>query len=164
MNGYVFLAAIFATPAFGLLIDKVGRRSFFMAGGTLLLMLAFPILAYTNLTLWVSTVMIGIAFSLVPAVMWPSVPYLVRPNQLGTAFGLMTMIQNIGRTVCNVGAGWLNDRAGASAENPRGYIPMLWMFALLSLSGFVLAWLLRRREVGPHGHHLERAVPRSKFA
>jgi MFS family permease len=164
MNGYVFLAAIFATPAFGLLIDKVGRRSFFMAGGTMLLMLAFPILAYTKLTLWVSTVMIGIAFSLVPAVMWPSVPYLVRPNQLGTAYGLMTMIQNIGLTVCNVGAGWLNDRAGASAENPDGYIPMLWMFGLLSLAGLVLAWLLRQREVGPHGHHLERAVPRSKFA
>ncbi|MGB5813842.1 MAG: MFS transporter [Thermoanaerobaculia bacterium] len=163
MNGYVFLAAIFATPAFGLLIDKVGRRSFFMAAGTLLLFLAFPILAYTNLSLWVSTVMIGIAFSLVPAVMWPSVPYLVRPNQLGTAFGLMTMIQNIGLTVINVGAGWLNDRAGASAENPGGYIPMLWMFALLSLAGLVFAWLLRQREIGPDGHHLERAVPRSKF-
>ncbi len=164
MNGYVFLAAIFATPAFGLLIDKVGRRSFFMAGGTLLLMLTFPILAYTQLSLWVSTVMIGIAFSLVPAVMWPSVPYLVRPNQLGTAYGLMTMIQNIGLTVFNLLAGWLNDRAGAGADHPEGYLPMLWMFGLLSLCGLVFAWLLRRREVGPDGHHLERPVPRSKFA
>jgi MFS family permease len=163
MNGHVFLAAIFATPAFGLLIDRVGRRSLFMAGGTLLLLATFPVLMYTQLSLWVPTVMIGIAFSLVPAVMWPSVPYLVRPNQLGTAFGLMTMIQAVGLTVCNVGAGWLNDRAGASADNPDGYLPMLWMFAVMSLAGLVFAWLLRAREVGPDGHHLERVVPRSKF-
>ena len=42
--------------------------------------------------------MIGIAFSLVPAVIWPAVPYLVEPNRLGTAYGLMTMVQAIGLT------------------------------------------------------------------
>ena len=96
MNGYVFLAAIFATPAFGLLADRLGRRAAFMALGSLLLVAVFPILAYTNANLWVSTVLIGIAFSLVPAVLWPAVPYLVTPNRLGTAYGLMTMLQNIG--------------------------------------------------------------------
>ena len=69
MNGYVYLAAIFATPLFGLMVDKVGHRAFFMAFGTALLTVAFPILGYTNLNLWVSTVLIGIAFSLVPAVL-----------------------------------------------------------------------------------------------
>ncbi len=163
MNSYVFLAAIFATPLFGLLVDKVGRRALFMAGGTMLLLLVFPVLAYTEWSLWVSTALIGVAFSLVPAVMWPTVPYLVRPNQLGTAYGLMTMLQNIGLTVCNLGAGGLNDIYGASAENPDGYLPMLWMFGLLSLAGLVFAWLLRRRELGEHGHHLEQPTPRSKF-
>ena len=163
MNGYVFLAAIFVTPAFGLLADQVGRRALLMAGGTLLLLFVFPILAYTELSLWVSTVLIGVAFSLVPAVMWPSIPYLVRPNQLGTAYGLMTMLQNIGLTVCNLAAGWLNDRSGASEQNPGGYLPMLWMFGLLSLFGLVFAGLLRRRELGPHGHGLEQRVPRPKI-
>jgi MFS family permease len=163
MNGYVFLAAIFATPLFGLLVDKVGKRAFFMAGGTLLLFLAFPILGYTEMNLWVSTVFIGIAFSLVPAVIWPSVTYLVRGNQLGTAYGLMTMIQNIGLTIFNLAAGKLNDVSGASAENPGGYLPMLWMFAILSLFGLVFAWMLRQREVGPEGHDLELPVPRSKL-
>jgi MFS family permease len=162
MNGYVFLAAIFATPAFGLLIDRVGRRSLFMAGGTLLLLATFPILAYTDVSLWVPTLMLGIAFSLVPAVMWPSVPYLVRPNQLGTALGLMFMIQAMGMSACNLGGGWLNDRAGASADNPAGYLPMLWMFGVLSLAGLVFAWLLRRRVVGPEGHHLEVVVPKTR--
>jgi hypothetical protein len=73
----------------------------------------------------------------------------------------MTMLQNIGLTACNIGAGWLNDRSGAGAENPAGYLPMLWMFGLLALSGLVFSWLLYRREVGPEGHHLERKVPRS---
>ena len=163
MNSYVFLAAIFATPLFGLLVDKVGKRAFFMAGGTLLLLLAFPILAYTELNLWTSTVLIGIAFSLVPAVIWPSVTYLVRSNQLGTGYGLMTMIQNIGLTVVNVAAGKLNDTYHANAENPAGYTPMLWMFGLLSLFGLVFAWLLWRREVGPDGHDLEKPIPKSKL-
>jgi len=161
MNGYVFLAAIFATPAFGLLVDKVGHRALFMAGGTLLLFLVFPLLAYTHLSLWVSTALIGVAFSLVPAVMWPAVPYLARPSQLGTAYGLMTMLQNIGLTIFNLLAGWLNDSNHAGADNPAGYLPMLWLFGLLSLSGLVFAWALRQREVGPQGHDLEKAVPKT---
>ena len=155
MNGYVYLAAIFATPLFGLMVDKLGHRAFFMTFGTALLAIVFPILGYTNMNLWVSTVLIGIAFSLVPAVLWPAVPYVVSAERLGTAYGLMTMLQNVGLTVFNVAAGRLNDANGAGAENPSGYIPMLWMFCLLSLFGFVFAAALRKRETGPSGHGLE---------
>jgi MFS family permease len=155
MNGHVFLAAIFATPVFGLMVDRLGRRAWFMALGTLLLCAVFPILAYTQLSLWVSTVLIGIAFSLVPAVLWPAVPYLVEPARLGTAYGLMTMMQAIGLTAINLGAGWLNDMNGAGPENPSGYTPMLLMFMVLSLFGFVFAAALRARETGPNGHGLE---------
>lgn len=155
INGYVFLAAIFATPLFGLVADRVARRSFFMALGSLLLVPVFLILGYTDWNLWISTVMIGISFSLVPAVLWPSVPYVVDENRLGTAYGLMTMLQNIGLTVFNIAAGQLNDFSGANSGNPGGYLPMLWMFSLLSLAGLVYSTLLRRRETGPHGHGLE---------
>jgi MFS family permease len=155
MNAYVFLAAIFATPAFGLLADRMGRRAALMALGSLLLFIVFPILAYTNLSLWLSTVLIGIAFSLVPAVLWPAVPYLVTPERLGTAYGLMTMLQNIGMMLANFGAGLLNDASGAGAENPAGYQPMLWMFMLLSLFGFAFAYALRSRETSTEGHGLE---------
>lgn len=159
LNGYVFLAAIFATPAFGLMVDRVGRRALFMSFGTFLLFAVFPLLAYTQANLWISTVFIGIAFSLVPAVLWPAVPYLVAPNRLGTAYGLMTMIQNIGMMIFNLAAGGLNDAAHAGADNPGGYTPMLWMFMILSLFGFLFAALLRRRETGPHGHGLESIHP-----
>jgi len=155
MNGYVFLAAIFATPMFGLLVDRIGKRSIAMFFGSLLLLAVFPTLLYTSSSLWVSTVMIGIAFSLVPAVLWASVPYLVGSQRLGTALGLMTMLQNVGLTVVNLAGGALNDWAHAGAANPGGYRPMLWMFAALSLAGLVFSALLRSRDTGPHGHGLE---------
>jgi MFS family permease len=155
MNGYVFLAAIFATPLFGLMVDRIGRRSIAMFLGSLLLLAVFPTLLYTDWDLWVSTVMIGIAFSLVPAVLWASVPYVVESQRLGTALGLMTMLQNVGLTAVNLAAGALNDWADAGAANPMGYQPMLLLFTALSLAGLVFSWLLRQREAGPHGHGLE---------
>jgi MFS family permease len=155
MNGYVFLAAIFATPIFGLMVDRIGRRSIAMFFGSVLLLAVFPTLLYTDSDLWVSTVMIGIAFSLVPAVLWASVPYLMGAQRLGTALGVMTMLQNAGLTVVNLAAGTLNDWAHAGAANPAGYRPMLWLFTSLSVAGLIFSALLRQREVGPHGHGLE---------
>jgi len=163
MNSHVFLAAIVATPLFGLLADKVGHRALLMAAGTFLLFACFPLLAYTGASLWVSTVLLGIAFSLVPAILWPAIPYLVSARRLGTAYGLMTMLQNVGLFACNVGAGWLNDASGASAENPSGYLPMLWMFGILSLAGFAFAFALWKRETGSEGHRLEEPQPRAKL-
>jgi MFS family permease len=158
MNGYVYFAAIFATPLFGLIGDRIGRRSTLMAGGALMLAASFPILLYTHVSLWIATVLIGVAFSLVPAVLWPAVPYLVAAERLGTAYGLMTMLQNIAMMVVNVGAGALNDARGASEVNPDGYDPMLWLFFTLSLLAFVFAAALRRRESGSGGHGLESAA------
>ena len=89
---------------------------------------------------------LGIAFSLVPAVLWPAVAKYVEPNQLGTAYGLMTMLQNLGLTVANVVAGYINDTSGASASNPAGYASMLWFFGLLSVAGLLFATFLWRRE------------------
>ncbi|HMB52072.1 MAG TPA: MFS transporter, partial [Thermoanaerobaculia bacterium] len=84
-------------------------------------------------------------------------------KRLGTAFGLMTMLQNIGLFVFNLSAGALNDAAEAGAENPDGYLPMLWMFGVLSLAGFVFAFLLWKRETGPDGHDLEKPQPSAKL-
>ncbi len=155
MNAYVFFAAIFATPVFGLIADRFAHRSALMAGGAVLLAAVFPILLYTNVSLWVATALIGIAFSLVPAVLWPAVPYLVTPERLGTAYGLMTMLQNIAMMVVNVAAGALNDAYGASEQNPAGYRPMLWLFFALSLIASVFAAALRAHETGSGGHGLE---------
>jgi MFS family permease len=142
MNSYVFLAAIFATPAFGWLCDRIGRYAPMLAFGALLLPIAIAIMALTHWSLWVATVLIGVSFSLVPAVMWPLTSKLVSPARFGTALGLMWVVQNAGIAGANLVAGWLNDNAGASALNPAGYQPMMAFFGAMSTLGFVFALLL----------------------
>jgi len=160
-NSWVFFAAIFATPFFGLLADRLGHRALMLAFGTLLLPLTFVVLGLTTLSLWVSTVMMGVSFSLVPAIIWPATTLIVEPRRLGTALGLITLIQALGMAASNLAAGWLADQAGAGAQNPAGYTIMLWFFFLLSLTALSSAALLWRRETGPKGHGLEDARTRA---
>jgi MFS family permease len=156
-NSWVFFAAIFATPFFGLLADRIGHRALMLTFGTLLLSLTFVVLGLTSLNLWVSTVMMGISWSLVPAVIWPATTLIVEPRRLGTALGLITLIQALGMAASNLAAGRLADMAGAGSQNPAGYEVMLLFFFLLSLTALLSAVLLWRREAGPHGHNLESA-------
>jgi MFS family permease len=156
-NSWVFFAAIFATPFFGLLADRIGHRALMLTFGTLLLSLTFVVLGLTNLNLWASTVMMGISWSLVPAVIWPATTLIVEPRRLGTALGLITLIQALGMAASNLAAGRLADVAGAGSQNPAGYEVMLLFFFLLSLTALLSAVLLWRREAGPLGHNLESA-------
>ncbi len=147
--------AMICTPLFGLLVDRVGKRALFMMFGSLLLVPVYLMMAYTRLTLYAPMALMGIAFSLIPAVMWPSVAYIVEQRKLGTAYGLMTLIQNIGLAGFNLLIGWANDYAGASAQNPGGYNLGMWIFSSLGLFGLMFAYLLRRSETGPNAHGLE---------
>jgi len=149
------LFAMICTPLFGLLVDKVGKRSLFMMFGSALLIPVYLMMAYTRVSLYLPMAMMGIAFSLIPAVMWPSVAYLVDSNRLGTAYGLMTMIQNIGLAAFNMLIGAANDFAHASSSNPEGYALGMWIFSSLGFFGLLFAFLLRRRETGPQAHGLE---------
>jgi len=155
LSSLITLFAMVFTPIFGLMVDRIGKRSLFMMWGSLLLVPVYLMMAYTNIPLLVPMAMMGIAFSLVPAVMWPSVAYLIEENKLGTAYGLMTMIQNIGLAGFNFMIGWANDYAGASVETPEGYALGMWIFSILGFLGFFFAWLLRKAETGPNAHGLE---------
>jgi MFS family permease len=155
LSSMLTLFAMVCTPLFGLLVDRVGRRALFMMWGSLLLVPVYLMMAYTGISLYVPMAMMGIAFSLIPAVMWPSVAYIVDERRLGTAYGLMTMIQNIGLAGFNFLIGWANDVSGASAGNPGGYALGMWIFSSLGFLGFVFAWLLHRAETGPNAHGLE---------
>ncbi len=146
INGNVFVAAAIATPLFGLIVDRYGRHALLLVAGSVLLPLSFLFLANGNASLWVSTVLLGLSFSLVPAVLWPAVARYVKGDQLGTAYGLMTMLQNAGLTLANLIVGHLNDIGNASAANAQGYAAMLWFFGLLGLVGLLFALLLFRRD------------------
>jgi sugar phosphate permease len=60
----------------------------------------------------------------------------------------MWVVQNAGIAGANLVAGWLNDRAGASAQNPAGYGPMMTFFIVSSALGFAFAVLLWFRTRG----------------
>jgi MFS family permease len=143
LNSYVFLAAMFLTPAFGLLVDRIQRYGLLLTLGALGLPLSFLILSSHGTDgLTVATILLGGSFSLVPAVLWPAVARYCSAEQLGTAYGLMTALQQTGVFLANIFAGYINDRSGASAANPAGYDAMLWFFGLLSLAALVFAALL----------------------
>ena len=155
LSSMLTLFAMIATPIFGLIVDKIGKRALLMMFGSLLLIPVYLMLAYSHISLYVPMALMGVAFSLIPAVMWPSVAYIVDQSKLGTAYGLMTMIQNIGLFGFNLMIGWANDYSHAGTDNPRGYDLGMWIFSILGFLGLAFAFLLRQRELGPHGHGLE---------
>jgi MFS family permease len=162
LSSMLTLFAMIATPIFGLWVDRIGKRALLMMCGSLLLIPVYLMMAYTHVNLYVPMAMMGIAFSLIPAVMWPSVAYLVDQAKLGTAYGLMTMIQNIGFGGFNLLVGWANTHSHAGVDNPAGYNLGMWIFSVLGLLGVLFAFLLRQRELGPHGHNLETITSRQK--
>jgi cytochrome bd-type quinol oxidase subunit 2 len=99
--------------------------------------------------------MMGVAFSLIPAVMWPSVAYIVEERRLGTAYALMTLVQQVGVAAMNWIIGRTNDAFGASAADPMGHAPGMWVFSVLGFLALLFAVLLRREETGPRAHGLE---------
>jgi len=179
-NSLLPMTAMVATPLFGLMVDKIGKRALFMMLGSALLMPVYLMMAYLSaaktvtfvvpwfsaghltlehvtlpLLLLVTMSMMGIVFSLIPAVMWPSVAYIVDQSRLGTAYALMTMIQQIGFFLLNLLIGNANDYAHAGPNNAGGYALGMWIFSILGFVGMTFAILLRVRETGPHGHGLE---------
>jgi MFS family permease len=142
---------MFTTPAFGWLCDRTGWYAPMLAFGTLLLPLSIAVMALTHWSLWLATAMLGVSFSLVPAVMWPLTNKLVSPTRFGTALGLMSVVQNTGISGANLVAGSLNDWTAASAHNPAGYQPMMLFFGAVSSLGFgfaLLLWFTSRRTPG----------------
>ena len=77
LNSVIPLTAMFATPLFGLLVDKIGRRALLLMAGSFLLFPAFLLMTSPRVPLGFSVALLGVAFSLVPAILWPAVTYLV---------------------------------------------------------------------------------------
>jgi MFS family permease len=149
VNGAVYAAAMFATPLFGWLADRLGRPAPLLAFGALLLPVAMLAMTYAAFPLWIGTVLIGISYSLVPAVLWPLAARLVPDARLGTAFALLSVGLNLGIAAANLVAGRLNDHFGAGAANPAGYEPMMVFFVASGALGFACALLLNRRGRAP---------------
>ncbi len=152
LNGVLPLSAMFVTPLFGLLVDRVGKRAQLMMLGSFLLIPVFLMMVYTNLSLYIPIALLGISFSLIPAVMWPAVAYVVEERRLGTAYALMTLIQQVGLAGFNWMIGFANDYSNAGAANPEGYRLGMWIFSILGFLGVFFAFMLKKTDDKRGGH------------
>jgi len=113
------IGAMILTPFIGLFLDKKGLGATLMLYGALLLTISHLIFALVpsdvfNYPIAIATIVIlGTAFSLVPASMWPSVPKIVEERYLGSAYGLIFWIQNWGLLGVPILIGYV-----LSASNP----------------------------------------------
>lgn len=149
--GLPALGALILTPVFGGLVDKRGKAASIMMLGAAMLICVHFIYAIPSIDNWLIAIglmiILGIAFSLVPSAMWPSVAKIFSVNQLGTAYALIFFIQNIGLWGVPTLIGWVLDTycvVGTSGNaNEYDYtIPMCIFTGLATLSLFV-AFLLK---------------------
>ncbi|MDR3339975.1 MAG: MFS transporter [Candidatus Symbiothrix sp.] len=91
---------ILLTPLFGNIYDKKGKGATIMIIGALMLVVVHGLFSIPGIDNWIYAVVLmivlGIAFSLVPSAIWPSVQKVIPEKQLGTAFALIFWVQNIG--------------------------------------------------------------------
>ncbi len=150
------LLAVLITPILGSYVDHKGKAASMLILGSLLLIgchLTFAFIlpmfkdsAIGGVTIaYITILVLGASFSLVPASLWPSVPKLVDAKIIGSAYALIFWIQNIGLWLFPTLYGKMLD-----ATNPQGTaateldhtIPLI-MFAGLGLAALILGLVLK---------------------
>ncbi len=139
ISSIIIFASMVAAPFAGHLVDKIGKRATLMIVGSLLMIPAHLSMGLTHIYPAYPMIVLGLAFVLVPAAMWPSIPLIVPKERVGTAFGLMTTIQNIGLALFPFLNGKLRDLT-------HSYTASMVMFASLGVFGLIFAILLKRAD------------------
>jgi MFS family permease len=152
------LGTILLTPFFGNLYDRKGKGASIMIIGAILLILvhavySIPILTATPLAI-VMIMVLGVGFSLVPSAMWPSVPKIIPEKQLGTAYGMIFLVQNIGLSLVPLLIGWVLNKYciigtrlvdGVEVSNYNYTLPM-GIFTCFGILALVFALLLKAED------------------
>jgi nitrate/nitrite transporter NarK len=149
---------ILLTPLFGNIYDRKGKGATIMIIGALLLILvhavySVPFLTATPLAV-IMIIILGIALSLVPSAMWPSVPKIIPEKQLGTAYGMIFLIQNIGLSLVPLLIGWVLNKYcisgtrmldGVAVSSYNYTIPMI-IFTCFGILALIFALLLKAED------------------
>jgi len=149
------LGTILFTPIFGNFVDKKGYGASIMILGSLLLIFAHIVLSLFSVKIlaYLGLLSLGIAFSLVPAAMWPSVAKIVPENRLGTAYASMFTVQNWGLGAFFWGIGAVLDLANkenleairAGQMNYNYTIP-IFILVICGLISIFLAFRLKQAD------------------
>jgi len=155
---------ILLTPLFGGIYDKKGKGATIMILGALLLIVVHFLFSLPLLNVWwfaaFLMIVLGVAFSLVPSAMWPSVPKIIPQNQLGTAYGMIFWVQNIGLSGVPLLIGWVLDKyciTGTTEKGANTYdytIPMI-IFTCFGILALIVAYLLKKEDA-KKGYGLEK--------
>lgn len=155
---YFPIGAMILTPLIGFFLDSKGKGATLMIFGSILLTVShflFAIIPAEAFTVAVAIgiiVILGTAFSLVPASMWPSLPKIVEDRYLGSAYGAIFWIQNIGLLVVPIiiGAALTASNPGVSEQIKAGvegakydYTTVEFIFAGFGVLAFILSFVLK---------------------
>lgn len=132
-----YTVSAFLTPVVGSAVDKYGRRQVWMVTSAFMLAVAHFCLAYDVTGPVFPFCVIGLAYSVVAGVVWPSVLCVVKPSSSGTAFGLLTALQNISMALVPLFVAFELDIYGS-----KNYVLPELTFVILSVIGAVAAILL----------------------
>jgi nitrate/nitrite transporter NarK len=149
---------ILLTPLFGNIYDRKGKGATIMIIGAVLLILvhtvySIPFLTSTPLAI-AMIMLLGVALSLVPSAMWPSVPKIIPEKQLGTAYGMIFLIQNIGLSLVPALIGWVLNKYcisgtrlldGVPVSNYNYTLPMV-IFTAFGVLALIFALLLKAED------------------
>jgi len=155
---YFPIGAMVLTPFIGFYLDKWGKGASLMMYGAILLTVSHLIFAlvpaesFTAPVALATIVILGVAFSLVPASMWPSLPKVVEDRYLGSAYGLTFWIQNMGLLGVPILIGWalsasnpgVSEQIAAGVEGVKyNYMIPELIFAGFGLLAFLLSFYLK---------------------
>jgi nitrate/nitrite transporter NarK len=151
LTGLIILISMCSTWLIGAVIDSIGKRATIMIIGAAMMVPCHVAIGYSSIDPRIPMIILGLSFSLVPAALWPAVPRLVKEKQLGTAYGVIAMIQNIGLGLFPLLAGRIRDHYGS-------YKPAMIMFSSLAILGVIFAsWLKVLEKKG--GGYLDKNKP-----
>lgn len=135
--------SIVLTPLFGNIYDMIGKGATIMIIGTVILTLVLAVFALPlNSSILAVCLMfiLGIAFSLLPSVLWPAVPKIVPMKQLGTAYSIIYYIQNIGLMLVPIIIGGVLKRntVGKNVD----YTQVMWIFTCIGIAAIIVSIMI----------------------
>ena len=150
------LLAVGITPILGSYVDHKGKAASMLVLGSLLLILCHLTFAFVLplfktsqvggvIVAYVTILVLGASFSLVPASLWPSVPKLVDAKIIGSAYALIFWIQNIGLWLFPLLIGKVLDKTNVGVTDPTqlNYTAPLIMLAGLGVVALVIGLILK---------------------
>ncbi len=150
------LLAVGITPILGNYVDHKGKAATMLVLGSLLLIachltFAFVLPAFKGnevggvIVAYLTILVLGASFSLVPASLWPSVPKLVDAKIIGSAYALIFWIQNIGLWLFPLLIGKVLDKTnpGITDATQLNYTAPLIMLAGLGVAALIIGLILK---------------------